>query len=80
MFVYICFSIIGCIIGLFMIIGTILKFKSLVDPAENSSNSHSLIKRYFGSGFLVIYNYIVGALFLLISLIIFFQAINGNIR
>jgi hypothetical protein len=75
------FVISGMAIGLFLIIGTIFRIKILVDPDKRWARSYtnSFLNKYFGSDFLVIYNYILGSLVFLCSIFLLFQLIMKKI-
>jgi hypothetical protein len=72
-------DVIVFLVGILLILGTVLKWKFLVDPPEEWAPyySHSKLKKMFGSGFLVGFNYIVGAMLMLLSLIFFVNQISG---
>ena len=76
------FAISFSLFGLFLIFGTILKFKILVDPPESWSTfyTNSYLKKKFGKEFLVIYNYVIGILMVLFSVFVIIQALMGNIH
>ena len=66
------FPIVLGLTGLFIIIGTLLRMSVLVDPSSKWIHySHSILKKHFGSKFLVGYNYFIGLLFLVIAIIDF---------
>lgn len=75
-------SYISLIIGSLMIIGTVFKWKLLVDPPEEWSGlySHSAIKKWFGNEFLIVYNYIVGTLLILFALFVLRKIFTGTIE
>lgn len=68
------------IAGSLMIIGTVFKWKLLVDPPEEWSPfySHSGIKKIFGNEFLIIYNYIVGTILILFALFFLWKIFTGT--
>ena len=68
-------------IGVFLIIGTILKIKIITDPPREWERfySHSYINNRFGNHFLTIYNYVVGAGMVIFSIFLLIQTINGNV-
>lgn len=70
------------VLGVFLVIGTILRWNFLVDPPEEWAwiYSHSAIKKHFGSDFLVGYNYVIGVALMVLGLYFFYAAITGKIN
>jgi hypothetical protein len=65
------FLIFFIIAGVILIVGTNKKWMWLVDPPEDywMFYSHSFIKKIFGKKMLLYFNYFLGILFILFSLI-----------
>jgi hypothetical protein len=64
---------ISFILGVVLIVGTKCRWKFLVDPPESWAPfySHSVLKKLAGKEFLVGYNYFLGVLVDIISIILF---------
>lgn len=62
------FILIFTVIGLLLVIGTYKKWPYLVDPPPEFYSQY-YVKKIFGSKFLAIFNYILGVLFIILSLI-----------
>ena len=75
-------SYIALIAGSLMIIGTIFKWKFLVDPPEELAAvySHSRLKKWFGTEFLIFFNYFLGTLFILIALFFLCKIYTGTLK
>jgi hypothetical protein len=65
----VCFAVI-LIIGFLVIVGTIFKWKPLIDPAEKTwlFPGQYLDGNYFGKSWVVIHNIIIGLIFILVGL------------
>lgn len=63
------FGLLFITLGALLIYGTIKRWRMLVDPPEDLwlVYSHSFMKRLFGQRFLVLFNYVMGALFILLA-------------
>lgn len=63
------FGLLFIALGSLLIYGTFKRWRMLVDPPEDLwlVYSHSFIKRLFGQRFLVLFNYFMGALFMLLA-------------
>ncbi len=73
---------IGLVIGLLLIIGTIFKWRFLVDPPEEwaAIYSHSKLNKWFGSEFLIVFNYILGILLILFTSFFLWKICTGAIK
>lgn len=59
------FRALFAVVGILMVYGTAKRWRPLVDPPLNGSNSQSIILRALGRRGLVIWNYAIGILFIL---------------
>jgi hypothetical protein len=68
------------IVGMMAVIGTKLRWKFLVDPPEKWAffYSQSWLKQRFGRDFLILYNYVVGGLFIAFSVFMFCLLVSGR--
>jgi sulfite exporter TauE/SafE len=62
-------GIVAILLGLLLIVGTLLRWKFLVDPPERWATFYSLskLKESFGSGFLVVFNFVIGTIIVLMA-------------
>jgi hypothetical protein len=66
------FTIASGLVGIFLILGTILKMRVLVDPPEGrKGNTSTFIMQHFGKTALIVFNYVLGSLFLIMAILIF---------
>jgi len=66
------FTIASGSVGIFLILGTILKMRALVDPPEGRTrNTSTFIMQHFGKTALIVFNYVLGSLFLVIAILTF---------
>jgi hypothetical protein len=74
------FGIAMVAIGLTLIVGTIARWKVLVDPPEEwTGYTHSWLKRNFGTRFLVWFNYVLGVGFVLFAVVFMLQLRYGHV-
>jgi hypothetical protein len=66
------------IAGIIIIVGTKKRWSWLVDPPVDywTFYSHSFLKKFFGKTFLLYFNYFLGIVFILLSLIGFWNGIK----
>ncbi len=69
------------IIGVFLIVGTKMKLKILVDPPQDWSPYwvHSWLKKYFDETILTNINYVFGVGFVIFGAVYLYLAISGKI-
>jgi hypothetical protein len=67
------------LIGAFLISGTILGWRVVVDPDEDNyrRNGLAFIKKVFGSGCLVSFNLVIGGLLIIVSIITLVDGLTG---
>jgi hypothetical protein len=68
-------------LGMILIVGTWWRWPWLVDPPLDqwTFNFHAFIKKFFGQKFLIYFNYVVGAIIIIVLLIYpFFESIITN--
>mgnify|MGYP007126105258 CR=1 FL=1 len=73
---------IGLFIGLLLIVGTVFRWKFLVDPPEEWAGvySHARLNKWFGTEFLIAFNYILGTLFVLFTLFFLWKIYTGTLE
>lgn len=64
------------VVGILLMIGTYKKWPILVDPPQEFYSQY-MLKKIFGSKFIVIFNYFMGVLFIVLSLI---AILNGLLQ
>lgn len=62
------FLLLFTVIGFLLMIGTYKKWSLLLDPLPEFYSQY-MLKKIFGSKFIVIFNYFMGVLFIVLSLI-----------
>ena len=65
--------------GIVLLVGTKKRWVWLVDPPADywTFYSHSFLKKFFGKTFLLYFNYILGIVFILLSLIGIWNGLKG---
>ena len=65
------------VVGGILIFGTYRKWMWLVDPPTDSfCYSHALLKKMFGAKFLMFFNYIIGSIFIVLSVATVFRGLR----
>jgi hypothetical protein len=73
----------GFVSGLFVVLGTILKWKLLIDPPQNMwwlCYSQLWIKWRFGSKAVIMFNYASGSIVLLGSIVLAIRVLTGDAK